>query len=97
MDLYRGETKTDPFALRGSADELTVKDFIATGTYSFAEKIRYIAAELYESGSYTVYDSEDYNRYLLEAADILNEAADKLDMANRSLAVKRKVLRREEE
>jgi hypothetical protein len=38
MDLYRGETKTDPFALRGSADELTVKDFIATGTYSFAEK-----------------------------------------------------------
>ena len=92
MDNFR--SYTDPLALRGEADELTVKDFVATGTYSFAEKIRYIAAELYESGSYTIYDSEEYNRYLLEAANILNEAADKLDCANRIYAGKRKMLKR---
>ena len=92
MDLFRNNT--DPFAMRGKADELTVKDFIASGTYSFAEKIRYIAAELYESGSYTIYDNEEYNKYLLEAASILNDAADKLDMANNSLVNKTKKLRR---
>lgn len=87
---------TDPLALRGEADELTVKDFVATGTYSFAEKIRYIAAELYESGSYTVYDSEDYNKYLLEAANILNEAADKLDKANSLMTGRSKTLKRKD-
>ena len=93
MDEYR--SNTDPFALRGSADEMTVKDFIAEGTYSFAEKIRYIAAELYESGSYTIYDTEEYNKYLLEAASILNEAADKLDTANRIRAGRTKIKRKE--
>ena len=94
MDDFR--SYTDPLKLRGEADELTVKDFVATGTYSFAEKIRYIAAELYESGSYTIYDSEDYNKYLLEAADILNEAADRLDKANRLMVGRSKTLKRGE-
>lgn len=58
-------------------------DFIADGTYTFGEKIRFIAEQLEESGNVDKYEDSNYNSYLLNVAKILNNAADEIDKLKR--------------
>lgn len=61
------------------ARECNTNDFIADGTYTFGEKIKYIADQLEESGNVDVYEDKSYNEYLLNVANILHNAANEID------------------
>ena len=61
------------------ANKTTANDFIADGTYSFSQKIMFIAEQLEESGHVDSYEDPEYNDYLLEVANILKKAAQEID------------------
>ena len=56
-----------------------VQDFIADGKYSYADKIKFLAEELQESGNVDAYADERWNGVLLKIADILFKASNDID------------------
>lgn len=61
------------------ANKTITTDFIADGTYSFGQKIQFIAEQLEESGNVDSYEDPEYNDYLLSVANILKKAAQEID------------------
>ena len=87
MNLYEGikdklnEAYDVSNTMGGDIDEVSkwpVEDFIDDGRYSYAEKIKYIAAQLEESANVDVYDDESWNECLAKIAKILYNAANEI-------------------
>lgn len=74
-------TESGSFLDYNNMRETSVIDFIADGSVSYADKIRFIANELEESGNVDSYDDDSWNKYLLKVASILKSASNEIDTA----------------
>ena len=65
------------------AKDCEVNDFIADGTFSYEDKINYIADILEESGNVDSYKDTKWNDYLLNVSKILKDAANKIKVLDK--------------
>ena len=79
INILNNLSESNTGDLYNFAQGTSVNDFIADGTYSFSQKINYIAEQLEESGNVDTYKDEHYNKYLLDVSNILKDAANKIE------------------